>query len=93
MYSNRKLSNTDMMRRVVGQRLVLSQERCLVVAIKVLLRAVAVVFWRLLVKCSKINVDKISDLMNKVQISTTTVYILLGVLLTSIIITEANEIV
>ena len=57
-----------MMRRVVGQRLVLSQERCLVVAIKALLRAVAVVFWRLLVKCSKINVDKISDLMNKVQI-------------------------
>ena len=61
-------SNTDMMRRVVGQRLVLSQERCWVVASKALLRAVAVVFWRLFVKCSKIYVDEISDLMNKVQI-------------------------
>ena len=61
-------SNTDMMRRVVGQRLVLSQERCWVLASKALLRAVAVVFWRLLVKCSKINVDKISDLMNKIQV-------------------------
>ena len=81
-----------MMRRVVGQRLVLSQERCLVVAIKALLRAVAVVFWRLLVKCSKINVDKISDLMNKIQIPQL-LTLLLGVLLTSIIITEANEMV
>ena len=80
-----------MMRRVVGQRLVLSQERCWVVAIQALLRAVAVVFWRLLVKCSKINVDKISDLINKVQILFR--YILLDVLLTSIIITEANEMV
>ena len=81
-----------MMRRVVGQRLILSQERCWVVAIKALLRAVAVVFWRLLVKCSKINVDKISDLMNKIQIPQL-LTLLLGVLLTSIIITEANEMV
>ena len=55
-----------MMRRVVGQRLVLSQERCWVVASKALLRAVAVVLWRLFVKCSKIYVDKVSDLMKKI---------------------------
>ena len=69
-----------MMRRVVGQRLVLSRERCWVVASKALLRAVAVVLWRLFVKCSKIYVDKVSDLMKKY--TNTTVYILLCVFFT-----------
>ena len=82
-----------MMRRVVGQRLVLSQERCLVVAIKALLRAVAVVFWRLLVKCSKIYVDEISDPMNKVQVPLLFTYYWVFFLSTSIMITEANEMV
>ena len=82
-----------MMRRVVGQRLVLSQERCWVVASKALERAVAVMFWRLFVKCSKIYVDEISDLMKKIYKYYCYILSIMCVLHTSIIITEANEMV